>query len=80
MLELRAIATVRGVLRADLLAEQAGLLLGASDRGGPHAAHQALAGELLVEAGADLKLLPRWRAEGRRRQMPLSWALAVTAC
>jgi hypothetical protein len=71
LLELRDIATVDGRLRTDLLAEQAGLLLGAAELEGPQAPHQRLAAELLLEVGADRDQVEKWRAEGRRRAAPI---------
>lgn len=54
----------RQTTRADLLAEVAGLRLGYD---GDQAAH-----DLLVEAGADVRLIPAWVEEGqRRRNKPL---------
>lgn len=59
-----AIAEIRGeTTRADLLAEVAGLKLGFD---GDQAAHN-----LLVEAGADVALIPAWVEEGDRRARKL---------
>ncbi|MGH8964146.1 MAG: hypothetical protein ACRDXB_02285 [Actinomycetes bacterium] len=75
--ELREIATVipkrrRGsphqppaTLRADLLAEVAGILYGSAPPGHPEAYRDAA--DLLVEAGADRGLLDHWIAVGRAR-------------
>jgi hypothetical protein len=54
--------------RADLLAETAGIALGAAEGKGPEymAAAQAVA-ELCRGAGADEDLIPQWIEEGRRR-------------
>ena len=61
--ELRALASGR----ADLLAEQAGLLIGSSD-GTINAPFKHCAAELLIAAGADETLIPQWIEEGRRRR------------
>ena len=53
--------------RADLLAEQAGLLIGSSD-GTINAPFKRCAAELLIAAGADEDLIPQWIEEGRRRR------------
>ena len=60
--ELRAIAGDR----ADLLAEVAGILLGASE-GELDGQRSRAAAHLLIAAGADEALVPQWIAEGRRR-------------
>ena len=60
--ELRAIAGGR----ADLLAEVAGILLGASE-GELDEPRSRAAAQLLVAAGADEALIPQWIEEGRRR-------------
>jgi len=62
--ELQQIAGDRG----DLLAEVAGISLGAAEGKGPdyEARGQAVA-ELCRTAGADESLIPRWIQEGRRR-------------
>jgi len=54
--------------RPDLLAEVAGIALGASEGKGPEygARSQAVAG-LCRLAGADEDAIPRWVEEGRRR-------------
>ena len=72
--ELREIATVDGHLRADLLAEEAGILLGIADvKGPPTGLHDALRGELLVDAGAaPPELVEEWRAEGNYRARPMT--------
>lgn len=75
--ELRDIATTRPkpapgalhqpptTLRADLLAEVAGLLYGTAPADHPEAHHGAA--ELLVEAGADPSMLDHWIGVGRAR-------------
>jgi hypothetical protein len=60
--ELRALAAGR----ADLLAEQAGLLIRSSE-GTINASFKHCAAELLIAAGADETLIPGWVDEGRRR-------------
>lgn len=87
--ELRELATVyptprRGalhqpvpVLRADLLAEVAGLLLGTAPADHPEA-HRAAA-ELLVEAGASRGLLDHWIGVGRARAARSECALVDPA-
>ena len=60
--ELRAIANNR----ADLLAEAAGILLGASE-GELDEPRSRAAAQLLVAAGAEEALIPQWIEEGRRR-------------
>lgn len=60
--ELRAIADGR----AGLLAEVAGILLGASE-GELDEPRSRAAAQLLVAAGADEALIPQWTDEGRRR-------------
>jgi len=52
--------------RADLLAESAGLAIGAHE-GGPDEARYLQAAQLCIDAGADLGLIPQWVEEGRRR-------------
>jgi hypothetical protein len=52
--------------RADLLAEAAGLMLGAAEGTGDEPRADAAA-ELCRAAGADLALIPQWTEEGRRR-------------
>jgi len=52
--------------RADLLAESAGLAIGAHE-GGRDEARYLQAAQLCIEAGADLSLIPQWVEEGRRR-------------
>jgi|SRR5262245_27806007 len=63
--ELQEIADGRG----DLLAEQAGLTLGAPSRDERDGIwpQRALAAALLISAGADLTQLTEWIAEGQRR-------------
>lgn len=70
--ELRDVATLDGQLRADLLAEKAGTLLGLADvKGPPIGLHDALRGELLLDAGAGPpELIEEWRAEGQYRAKP----------
>jgi hypothetical protein len=82
--ELRDLATVRPparpgtprqpVLRADLLAEVAGLLLGTAPADRPEA--NRAAAELLVEAGATRGLLDHWIGVGRARAARAECALA----
>ncbi|WP_433330036.1 hypothetical protein [Spirillospora sp. CA-294931] len=57
--------TPPAVLRRDLLAEVAGIYLGAAPASHPE--HHRRAAELLIEAGADVTLLDQWIAEGQRR-------------
>jgi hypothetical protein len=52
--------------RADLLAESAGLAIGAHE-GGADEARYLQAAQLCIDAGADLSLIPDWIEEGRRR-------------
>jgi len=52
--------------RADLLAESAGLAIGAHE-GGRDEARYLQAAQLCIDAGADLSLIPQWVEEGRRR-------------
>ena len=52
--------------RADLLAESAGLAIGANEGGRDEARHLQAA-QLCIDAGADLSLIPQWVEEGRRR-------------
>ena len=52
--------------RADLLAESAGLAIGAHE-GGRDEARYLQAAQLCIDAGADLGLIPQWVEEGRRR-------------
>ncbi|HEY7360926.1 MAG TPA: hypothetical protein VH642_08960 [Streptosporangiaceae bacterium] len=52
--------------RADLLAESAGLAIGAHEGGRDEARHLQAA-QLCIDAGADLSLIPQWVEEGRRR-------------
>ncbi|MCQ0012730.1 hypothetical protein [Actinomadura madurae] len=87
--ELREIATVRpkprcgalhepaATLRADLLAEVAGILLGTAPPDHPEA-HRGAA-ELLVEAGADRGLLDHWIGVGRARAQSAEGALVDAA-
>lgn len=75
--ELREIATIHpktrhqsphqspAVLRADLLAEVAGILYGTAPTSHPQAHHGAA--ELLMEAGADRTLIDQWIEVGRQR-------------
>ncbi len=65
MAELRALAAGR----ADLLAEQAGLLIGSSE-GTINAPFKHCAAELLIVAGADDNLIPQWIEKGRKRRPP----------
>lgn len=53
--------------RPDLLAETAGTMAGSADARMPGERTWAIdAARLLVRAGADVELLPRWIAQGRR--------------
>jgi hypothetical protein len=52
--------------RADLLAESAGLAIGAHE-GNPDEARYLQAAQLCIDAGADLTTIPDWIEEGRRR-------------
>jgi hypothetical protein len=63
-----AVAELREIAgrHSDLLAETAGILLGAG-RGTPDEARTRAAARLCVEAGADETLIPPWVEEGRRR-------------
>jgi hypothetical protein len=61
--ELRALAAGR----TDLLAEQAGLLIGSSE-GTINAPIKRCAAGLLIAAGADEDPIPRWVEEGRKRR------------
>lgn len=77
IMELREIATaapapLRGSphqpvpeLRADLLAEVAGIFLGTAPA--LHPEHHEIAADLLIEAGADTARLEHWAAVGRKR-------------
>lgn len=54
--------------RSDLLAEVAGVALGAAEGKGPeYAARGQAVAELCRMAGADENLIPQWIEEGRRR-------------
>jgi hypothetical protein len=63
-----AVAELRDLAagRTDLLAEQAGLLIGGSEHT-INAPIKRAAADLLIAAGADPALLPRWIEEGRCR-------------
>ncbi len=61
--ELRVLAAGR----TDLLAEQAGLLIGFGE-GSVNEAANRHAAELLIAAGAEESLIPHWIDEGRRRR------------
>src|SRR5271169_1410647 len=52
--------------RADLLAETAGLAIGAHE-GNLDEARYLLAAQLRIDAGADLATIPDWIEEGHRR-------------
>jgi hypothetical protein len=73
--ELQEVAGDRG----DLLAEVAGIVVGASESKGPEYEAQArVMAELCRLAGADESLIPQWIEEGRRRaeaarQKPGTW-------
>ena len=62
MAELREVAADR----PDLLAEEAGILLG-FHHGGPDEPRARAEAQLLIAAGADESLIPQWIEEGRRR-------------
>lgn len=64
-----AVAEIRELAagRADLLAEEVGLLEGAH-RGELGESFAFTAAALLRDAGADPELIPEWVAEGRRRR------------
>lgn len=66
--EAEALASITEVAagRTDLLAQAAGLAIGFSE-GTPDEPRQQQAAELLIKAGADRELIPRWVEEGRRR-------------
>ena len=79
--EAAAVAALRELAggRADLLAEVAGILEGAR-KGEPDEPLARQAADLCRKAGADLKAIPAWVEEGRRRraaarQPPLSGGL-----
>ncbi len=57
--------------RADLLAEQAGIMIGATE-GSLDERFDLCAAGLLIAAGADQSLIPPWVEEGRtrRRRLP----------
>lgn len=63
-----AVAELRQVAgdRPDLLAEEAGILIGASE-GRLDEPRARAAAQLLIAAGADEALIPAWVEEGRRR-------------
>ena len=63
-----AVAELREVAgdRPDLLAEEAGILLGFHE-GGLNEPRARSAAQLLIAAGADESLMPGWIEEGRRR-------------
>jgi hypothetical protein len=63
-----AVAELREVAgdRPDLLAEEAGILLGFHE-GGLNDPKARSAAQLLIAAGADESLIPGWIGEGRRR-------------
>jgi hypothetical protein len=63
-----AAAELREVVgdRPDLLAEEAGILLGFHE-GGLNEPRARSAAQLLIAAGADESLIPGWIEEGRRR-------------
>jgi hypothetical protein len=73
-----AVAELREVARdrPELLAEEAGILLGFYEDGGDEPRAKAAA-QLLIAAGADESLIPQWIEEGRcraeaRRHPPFS--------
>jgi hypothetical protein len=55
-------------LRTDLLAEAAGVLIGAASP--THPEHHLIAAELLIGAGADEDLVEKWIPVGRERAEP----------
>jgi hypothetical protein len=63
-----AVAKIRPVAgdRPDLLAEEAGTLIGFHE-GGPDEPRARAAAMLLIAAGADESLIPAWIEEGRHR-------------
>lgn len=62
-----AVASLREITtRADLLAQAAGLIAGSGHPDDPTYACHLGEARLLVQAGADRELLPRWIAEGRQ--------------
>ena len=63
-----AVAELREVVgdRPDLLAEEAGIVLGFHE-GGLDEPRAKAAARLLIAAGADESLIPQWIQEGRRR-------------
>jgi hypothetical protein len=63
-----AVAELREIAgdRADLLAEVAGILIGASE-GKPDEPRSKGAAQLCIAAGTDESLIRQWEAEGRRR-------------
>jgi hypothetical protein len=63
-----AVAELREVAgdRPDLLAEEAGILLGFHE-GGLDEPRARSSAQLLIAAGADQSRIPRWIEEGRRR-------------
>lgn len=63
-----AVAELQGVAgdRPDLLAEEAGILIGASE-GRLDEPRARAAAQLCIAAGADESLIPGWIEEGRRR-------------
>ena len=56
--------------RADLLSEQAGIMIGTSE-GTISEPFARCAASLLIAAGADQDLIPPWIAEGRKRRSRL---------
>jgi hypothetical protein len=62
------VAALREVVsdRPDLLAEVAGILLGA-DEGEPDEPRSKVAASFCIAAGADQSMIPGWIEEGRRR-------------
>ena len=64
-----AVAEVRetAAARSDLLAEVAGIMLGASE-GELDEPRSKAAARLCIAAGADETLIPQWIEEGRRRR------------
>lgn len=61
-----AVAELRGITtRGDLLAQTAGVMAGAGGRLPAEQKWAIDAARLLVQAGADVELLPRWIRQGR---------------
>jgi hypothetical protein len=65
--ELRSIASRHGQLRADLLAQAAGICRGYEMEGGASALQDGIKAGLLVDAGAHPDLIDQWVTVGRER-------------